>query len=426
MRRIRSWGLLVLWLAFGCGDVHLTAVPDPDPVEDPSDPDEPVDEPEDPPPPPPPPPPPVKITLSFEGDLDRPSVRYGASQSLPQILDASRDAAGNLWAVSRHRLHLLRAGARSFESFSSADGLRSSDLLSVSGGLAGSAWLGYRGLGDSNEDPLEWRQTGGVQVVELRGSGLRGQWYEIASPAGAFEKYPDGRHKVRTIWRVYAIKSGPLAGETWFGGNHGASMYGLKYGIEEHHHPTICLILTSPHLCTTKAGDVPAVAFTRDGGRWIGGTYGLTKIDYTEPNGWTEFWGPQPVRNLRVFRNPIRPNPYGSEDVTAIAVASDDSIWVSSRHSGLVHRLNDGTIESWRVDDGLPSNNIADLAMDADDGLWIAFSDAGLWRLDTTTGELRRAVGLAGSVGRRVVFEETALGPAVIAVVSGEIVVFDR
>lgn len=368
-----------------------------------------------------------RLTLHVGPVLDPPSALYDQAHGLSnEVVDASRDAAGNLWAVSGSRLFVLRAGLGAFESFGPGDGLKDDELLSVSGGVADVAWVGYRGLGDDNADPLWWRETGGAQKVELSGADIRTTTYQLSSGPGVFPQYPEGRFKLRSCWRAYAVKSGPLAGEAWFGCNHGVAMVGPRFGVEEHHHPGVCIVMGDPTTCTTKTGDVPAVAFTPDGDRWFGGTYGVMLLDYSDGNGNTQFWGPEPVRNESLFANPVRPNAHGSEDVSGLAVAADGTLWAGSLHSGLVHRLADGTVHGYRTDDGLPSNAVEDVAMDADGGLWIAFSEHGIWRLDTATGELRRASGLPSGLGRRVVFEETALGPAVVAVVRGGVAVYER
>jgi hypothetical protein len=358
-------------------------------------------------------------------DLDPAAHLFDTRHGLgSEVLDASRDAAGNLWAVTSSRLHVLRAGQGAFESFGTDAGLKGDPLLSVSGGTGGVAWLGYLGEGDDTDDPPWMRESGGVQQVELDGAELRSTRYVLGSRPGAFAAYPGGRYKLRSCWRVYGVKSGPQAGEAWFGCNHGVAMFG-PLGIEEHHHPGSCVATGAP-TCSLRTGDVPAVAFTADGDRWFGGTYGVMKLDYDQGGGRLQFWGAEPVRNEKLFDAPLAPNRFGSVDISGLALARDDSLWAGSRHSGLARRRSDGSVTVLQQKDGLPSNRIEDLAMDAEDGLWLAFADQGLWRLDVNTGELRRAPGLPSSLARRVVFEETALGPAVVAVVRGGVAVFPR
>lgn len=366
------------------------------------------------------------LTLRSGPSLPAPTEVLGASRGIPSdVVDASFDAAGNLWAVSSSRLLVRRHGFGAFESFDVGDGLKGEEILSVSGGLAGVAWVGYRGEGDDVNDPEWMRLSGGTSRVVLSGADITVRHFNLVAPPGLYPQYPDGRSKTRTCYRAYATKSGRYAGDAWFGCNHGAGMVNARELVWEHHHPAFCDWDPVAQHCTLRTGDVPAVAHTANGDVWFGGTYGVMKLEYDD-GARGNFWGPEPVRNTRLWASPLAPNRFGSEDISGLAVARDGSLWAASRHSGLARRHDDGSVEIYQEAEGLPSNRLEDLAVDGDDGLWLATREGGIARIDLSSGEVSRAAGLPSQLARRVVFERTAAGDFVVAVVRGAVVVWRR
>lgn len=365
---------------------------------------------------------PLELT---EGDpLPAPTELLGTGQGLPnEVLDASFDLGGNLWVAHRDRLYVRRAGTGAFESFGEADGLKGDPILSVSGSSAGTAFVGYRGEYHDLNDPEWMRATGGAARVQLDGADIRHTHYRLESGPGVYPQYPDGRAMLRACFRTYATKTGRYVGEAWFGCNHGVGMVSNAYGVIEHQHPNICPWDPATQTCSVRVGDVPAIGFGPGDRMWFGGTYGVMAMDYDD-GGAGNFWGPEPVRNEILWNNPISPNAQGSVDVSGIAVASDGTAWVASLHSGLVHRLADGTVEVYQESNGLPSNRIQDVAIDSEGGLWMATVNSGVVRLDLQTGVWRRASGLPSGLSRRVVAEPTPDGPAVVVTVRGGVAVY--
>lgn len=368
----------------------------------------------------------ARLTLSEGPPLPAPDEVLGSGQGLGKnVRDASHDAAGNLWAVDGARIYVRRDGAGAFESFGTADGLSGQELMSVGGGLAGVAWVGYRGQGDDSAgEPIEWRDTGGGARVELDGADVKVKNHLLVSPPGMFSQYPDGRYKLRTCIRAYGVKTGQHAGDAWFGCNHGVALVSRTYGVEEHHHPIKCLWDPVRKRCTEKAGWVGAVAFTPDGDVWIGGGYGVMLLDYTTGPGPGHFWGDEPVHNDSLIEHPLEPNTFGSEDLVGVAVAPDGTLWAASSHSGLVHRHADGSVDLYQASDGLPSNRLTDVAMDSTGGLWVATESAGLFRLEVATGEWRRAPGLPSSLVARVVAEQAGFGERITVTVREAVAVW--
>lgn len=363
----------------------------------------------------------------FQGpDLPPPLEVLGSAQGLGrEVKDASHDAAGNLWAADSSRVYVRRAGMGAFESFSGSDGLKPYDVLSISGGIADTAWVGYRGNGDDLEDPPEMKRSGGASKLVLDGADIDVKHFVLESPPGRYSQYPNGRNKLRTCLRVYGVKTGPHAGDAWFGCNHGTALINRRDVVDEHHHPRLCLWDPARQRCEEKFGYIPAIGFTPDGDVWMGGSYGVMLLDYDQGSAPPKFWGPEPVRHTQLWDVPLGGNEYGSEDVSGLAVAADGTLWAASEHSGLARRFPDGTVEHYFESDGLPSNRIADLAIDAANGLWLATEQQGVVRIDLETGEWRRASGLPSALGRRVVFEQTAAGALVVAVVRGGVAVWD-
>lgn len=369
---------------------------------------------------------PAELTLKEGPPLEPPTELLGSGQGLPnEVLDAGFDKAGNLWAASSSRIFVRRHGLGAFEPFGSADGLKGEDILSIGGGLENTAWVGYRGEGDSDDDPEWMRMSGGVSRVTLDGADIQVRHYNLIAPPGLYPAYPDGRHKLRTCIRVYPTKNGPHAGDAWFGCNHGVGLVNASDFVWEHHHPIFCEWDPVRNDCTIRAGDVAAVARTANGDMWFGGTYGVMKLSY-DNGARGDFWGPEPVRNTSLWEAPLSPNRFGSEDVVGVGVASDGTVWAASSHSGLARRHDNGDVETYLEANGLPANRLEDLAMDRDDGLWLATRDGGVVRIDLRTGEWRRAPGLPSSLGRRVVFERTDVGDFVVVVVRGGIAVWKR
>lgn len=369
----------------------------------------------------------ARLSLSEGPPLPAPDEVLGSAQGLgSNVRDASHDAAGNLWAVDGSRVYVRREGTGAFESFGTGDGLSGQEILSVGGGLAGVAWVGYRGQGDDSAgEPIEWRDTGGAARVELDGADVKVTNHLLVSPPGRYPQYPDGRFKLRTCIRAYGVKTGQHAGDAWFGCNHGVGLFSKDYGIDEHHHPIKCIWDPVKRQCTDKAGWVGAVAFTPDGDVWMGGGYGVMLLDYTTGPGPGRFWGPEPVRNTSLFAQPLEPNAFGSEDLVGLAVAPDGTLWAASGHSGLAHRHADGSVDVYQAADGLPSNRLTDVAMDSAGGLWVATENSGVIRLDVVTGEWRRAPGLPSSLVARVVAEQAGFGERITVTVRGAVVVWN-
>jgi ligand-binding sensor domain-containing protein/nitrogen-specific signal transduction histidine kinase/ActR/RegA family two-component response regulator len=113
-----------------------------------------------------------------------------------------------------------------------------------------------------------------------------------------------------------------------------------------------------------------------------------------------------PNRELHLYRRAGHPG-IGSDDTWAITSRGDD-LWFGTYDAG-VHRMQaDGRIERWAAKEGLPSDTILALAMDAAGTLWVA-TDRGLGRI---AGGRASAVALPGADAPPMVYTLTPEGGA--------------
>jgi hypothetical protein len=240
------------------------------------------------------------------------------------VFQVSADQGGNLWvAGGADGLFLLRPGATKFERFTMADGLRpygylpdGSDpvgpkflkVIAVTGGSAGTVYVGYEGLpgcedawdkpanrpGPNGPGLAYVYKSGDADRVTLDASGkLKVVHYDIFSGPNIVHNEMDGREKLCSIFRIgYDAKSGNL----WFGGNHGFAWGDPSYagnptcngsrscsGVVEHSHPAF-------NGCTNDADCGPWAWITAEyrgisvdpsGDVWFGGAARTTRFHWS-------------------------------------------------------------------------------------------------------------------------------------------------
>ncbi|HZI13434.1 MAG TPA: hypothetical protein VE153_23845 [Myxococcus sp.] len=247
-----------------------------------------------------------------------------------EVLGVTQDEGGNIWvAGGEDGLCLLRPNASTFKCFTLADGLkpwapwkgkdpapekRYLKVIAVTGGPAGTVWVGYQGQPHCEsefykapgqfEDPAIFK-SGDADRVELNEDGtLRVQHYDIHSPAHSVPGYGH-REKLCTVNRIVWDKQRDAL---WFASNHGlawgepgyqgaeecsgpevraanAWVYihkdaagnetgretrqRCKFGVMEHVHPAIAMSDDASE-DSRLAGDVWGVAVRPDGDVWMG------------------------------------------------------------------------------------------------------------------------------------------------------------
>jgi hypothetical protein len=208
------------------------------------------------------------------------------------VMGASMDEGGNLWVAGGNSgVYVQSAGTQVFRGFGIGDGLHpygwlngqvardygvpdgtpadkspsldATPVVSVSAGPAGTAWVGYQGKGNCEDewdrfgptlanheqaDPSIYK-SGDADKVTLSGGGIAVAHYDIFSGPGVVGGETLGREKLCSIWRILYDKA---QGQVWFGGNHGFAMGFADYngdptcdgqlgcsGVFEHVHPAI-------------------------------------------------------------------------------------------------------------------------------------------------------------------------------------------
>ncbi len=256
----------------------------------------------------------------------------GAAQGAPrEVLGVTMDEGGNLWvAGGEDGLCLLRPDASTFRCYTMADGLkpwapwkgkdpapekRYLKVTAVTGGPAGTVWVGYEGRPNCEsefykapgelEDPAIFK-SGDADRVELNTDGtLRVQHYDIHSPAHSVPGYGH-REKLCTVNRIVWDKQ---RSALWLASNHGLAWaepdyqgaetcsdpailaanqwvyiekdatgnevgretrQRCKFGVMEHVHPAIAMSDDSTNEDHRLAGDVWGVAVRPDGDVWMG------------------------------------------------------------------------------------------------------------------------------------------------------------
>jgi Divergent InlB B-repeat domain len=364
---------------------------------------------------------------------------YGAQQGLPsQVLGVSADAGGNLWvAGGEDGLFVLRAGATTFQRFTMADGLRPYGymqdgsappgtpylkVLSVAGGPAGTAYVGYSGKplnGDfyecegnwdgPNPDPSIYK-SGDADKVTLIGNGISVVHYDIFSGPNVVGAEPRGREKLCNVLRIVYD---PAQDRVWFGANHGFAMGRASFqgaptcngqldcaGVWEHVHPFICGYAPNNISVWTFTGDYRGVAIdpvTHD--TWFGGIHRTTKFHYatTRGNYWTAESQTEdpPYASNRIdvwpdkVQEPLCPHVSERVDdyVSGIAALQDGTAWVSSSYWGLAQLDGSGSVLGYvktYLQDQLATTQLSAAAADSIDrapgqsqGIWAGVQKGG-------------------------------------------------
>ena len=245
------------------------------------------------------------------------------------VYQVSADQGGNLWlAGGADGLFLLRQGSTKFERFTMADGLRpygylpdGSDpvgpkflkVIAVTGGPAGTVYVGYEGLpgcedawdkpanrpGPNGPGLAYVYKSGDADRVTLDASGkVKVVHYDIFSGPNLVRNEMDGREKLCSVFRITYDSQG---GNLWFGGNHGFAWGDPNYagnptcngdrscsGLAEHSHPAFngCTNDTNCGPWAWITEDYRGISVDPSGDVWFGGAARTTRFH------WSAFGGP--------------------------------------------------------------------------------------------------------------------------------------
>ncbi|KFE66832.1 hypothetical protein DB31_9046 [Hyalangium minutum] len=362
---------------------------------------------------------------------------YGTAQGGPRyVYGVSADAGGNIWvAGGEEGLFVLQAGHTRFRRFTMADGLRPYGymldgrapsgvkylkVISVAGGPAGVAFVGYQGKPPASGMPTcedEWDQayyagrtpdasvykSGDADRVTLTATGIHVVHYDLSTGPNKVAAEPRGREKLCNIWRIaYDARTNSV----WFGANHGFAWgranfpgyscapgtwdYGCA-GVMEHVHPAINAWNSSKTGGILLTDAYYGVSVASNGDVWFGGANRSTRFRYgtngnnywqaqVETEGSSYIWNridiwpdavaepTWPTREQRV-----------DDHVSGMAVMSDQTVWVGSWDRGLAQLSSSGHVLrrlSTQLADG--HGYVASVAADPlDNSVWAGMSWGG-------------------------------------------------
>ncbi|MGC4122269.1 MAG: hypothetical protein QM765_48340 [Myxococcales bacterium] len=355
---------------------------------------------------------------------------FGTGNGGPgQVFGATVDEGGNLWvAGGQSGLFVMKSGTTRYQHFGLAEGLHpwgepypgskqgpvtSYDLnvISVAGGPAGTAFVGYEGSDPPgavgcednwdgpNPDPNIYK-SGDADRVSLTASGIAVSHYDISSPPDFVPAEPAGREK---LCKVYRIRYDKKTNGVWFGANHGYAWgNATSTQVWEHAHPILNGYKYEDS--TTEValtGGYYGLTVDSTGTAWIGGIHrsmscfagvgGLNFFD-CEDQGTDK----QARFSLDWWKDPLpsdsRPSQRTDDYVSGMAMGLDGSLWISSSTNGLAHRKTDGTVEFFKT----PAQ-VSSVAVDPLDGsVWVGGRTGGLTRIQAGVFTDWSVVGLPG------------------------------
>jgi hypothetical protein len=378
----------------------------------------------------------VTITIPTADGWTFFSAKDGLASS--QIMGASDDEGTNLWvAGGTAGVFVQRAGSSSFQRFGLADGLNPYgympdgspsdknpylEAISISGGPAGTAFVGYMGktvpgaLGcednwdGPNPDPAVYK-SGDADKVTLSANGISVVHYDIFSGPNVVRAETRGREKLCNIVRI-VYQHG--TNWVWFGGNHGFALGladfagnptcngqypGMQLstncaGVWEHAHPAVNGYASNDPgnnqvwFLTEDYYGIAVDPKTQD--VWFGGQIRTTRFrfatsPYSDPIG--RYYDaesktedpPYASNRIDVWPDQVsepnipRPSQRVDDSVSGIAAMNDGSAWIGSFARGLRHISDSGAL----LEDAtakLIAPNLGALARDpSDEGLWIGY-----------------------------------------------------
>ncbi|ATB37670.1 hypothetical protein CYFUS_003095 [Cystobacter fuscus] len=318
---------------------------------------------------------------------------YGSAEGLPpHVLGVSADEGGNLWvAGGEDGLFVLQKGQTRFRRFTQEDGLRPHgympdgsappgtkylNVISVTGGPAGVAFVGYGGKAPASGMPTcedEWDaayyagrtpdasiyKSGDADRVTLSGTGIQVVHYDISTGPDKVAAEPRGREKLCHILR---IAYDPKTRSVWFGANHGFAWGNADFtgyscapgtwnydcaGVMEHVHPAINGWNASGTGVVLLTDSYYGVSLASNGDVWFGGAIRSTRFRYGTLG--YNYWRAQVQSEDRAYsanRLDVWPDAVSEpslptreqrvdDNVSGMAVMGDQSVWVGSFTRGL-------------------------------------------------------------------------------------------
>jgi hypothetical protein len=355
---------------------------------------------------------------------------YGVEQGGPQkVYGVTADEGGNVWvAGGEEGLFLLKPGAGTLQRFGLEDGLRPYGfmadgstppgpkylkVISVSGGPAGTVFVGYEGMPGAGSDhcesnwdgprpdPARYKSGDADRVALQRDGTLSVVHYDIFSGPGVVRDEQRGREKLCNVLRIRYDKN---TQSVWFGGNHGFARGDAEFkgapmcngqlgcsGVLEHVHPHINAYNSSGNVILLTDAYY-GVGLDPSGDVWFGGSDRSTRFLYGTNGG--NFWRAQTgtennaANKLDLWPDArpeySKPNERVTDGVSGMTVARDGTAWASSFGNGLAHLDSNGNVtRRMGKESGLVDKHLSAIATDPLDGsIWVgAFWGGGISRV---------------------------------------------
>jgi hypothetical protein len=300
-------------------------------------------------------------------------------------------------------------------------------VISVAGGPAGTVFVGYEGLPGTgsehcennwdggNPDPSRYKSGDADKVTLLADGTLNVVHYDIFSGPGVVRDEQRGREKICNILRIAYDKR---TQSVWFGGNHGFARGDALFegnpacngqlscaGTIEHVHPALnAFVYSNQSEDRQKYPDDPSkwrvrealltdayygVAVDPSGDAWFGGSDRSTRFRYISSTGdmsKPNYWRAQTLTEAKesawnrfdIWPDTVgepsvpRPEQRTQDNVSAMAVTQDGSVWVGSFARGLAKMTREGEVQRRYAKELVDSKGyVSSLAADPfDDSVW--------------------------------------------------------
>ena len=279
---------------------------------------------------------------------------YTMTDGLPSndVTALSEGREGSIWIGMRSGgISRLREGK--FESFTGADGLPDDSIRSLYEDQERNIWVGTNNGGvsrlhDTAFHAVSKRDGLPSDVARAVFESHDGAMW-VATPAQGLVRIHQDTVKRWTTAEGLPVDSIAMMGQS----RDGAMWIGTRSGL-------VRMVGDKLTRFTTKDGlphdNTRAFFEDRDGGIWISTIAGVCRMDGARC---------VPVEGLNHYARGFHQSP-------------DGSIWMATNH-GLV-RYDHGKVKRWGEKDGLSSEFLTSLAVDADGTLWLSTSGAGLNR----------------------------------------------
>ena len=300
------------------------------------------------------------------------------------VLDVSVDQGGGIWAVTTSTVYYFPPGKATPFTYDQKNGLARGwytwtdtwfnpgtwpvTFQSVAGGMPGEAIVGNIG---AIADRLE--------VNPSTGAIIRLDNMQVTPQNTNASEYPEHVKRVVAAWRAVVDLNGTFQGTSYIGGFHGFyAFHGMTadcgcLAFEEHQH----------YITDTIVGgdDVRALAISPSGDVWQGDRDFVTLLPQRSKGPNTGFFDYDFTVGLDVFPN-VR------DEVWGLAVDSQDGVWVASYGNGLAY-LSPATHAAtfWSSASTLPQNHLTSVALDGKGNLWVGTDSAGIARLNPANGQ---------------------------------------